>query len=218
MYVLPDVAPEDDWTNGILDGLARLGLQTERLALSGSDDPAVAAVRVSDAMTKPTSGVLSLLAADEVPHPEHPVIPRGLAGTTHLLLALEAAGAEVPLWCLTRGAVSATRLDTLTSPGQAMIWGLGRVVALEAPRSWGGLVDLPPVVNRQVVSRLAHVLAHGCEDQVAVRPAGMFARRLTRDVLNPRVNDWSAHGTVLVTGGTGALGARAARWLAAVGA
>ena len=218
LVVLPADAPEDDWTNGVLDGLARLGLQTERLALSGSDDPTVAAERVSDALTKPASGVLSLLAVDEIRHPEHPVIPRGLAGTTHLLLALEAAGAEVPLWCLTRGAVSATRLDTLTSPGQAMIWGLGRVVALEAPRSWGGLVDLPPVVNRQVVSRLAHVLAHGCEDQVAVRPAGLFAPRLTRAVLNHSVNDWSARGTVLVTGGTGALGARVARWLAGVGA
>jgi candicidin polyketide synthase FscB len=218
LVVLPADVPEDDWTNGILDGLARLGLLTERLALSGSDDPTVAAERVSDAMTKPTSGVLSLLAVDEVPHPEHPVIPRGLAGTLHLLLALEAAGAEVPLWCLTRGAVSAPRLETLTSPGQAMIWGLGRGVALEAPRSWGGLVDLPAVVDRPMVSWLAHVLDHGCEDQVAVRPDGMFARRLTRAVLNPSVNDWTARGTVLVTGGTGALGARTARWLAGRGA
>jgi len=68
-----------------------------------------------------------------------------------------------------------------------------------------------------MVSRLAHLLAHGRETGCRA-PAGVFARRLTRAALDPDASGWSARGTVLVTGGTGALGAQVARWLAGVGA
>ncbi|KJS52184.1 hypothetical protein VM98_33020, partial [Streptomyces rubellomurinus subsp. indigoferus] len=40
----------------------------------------------------PLAGVLSLLAADERPHPEHPLLTAGLAGTVALVQALLAAG------------------------------------------------------------------------------------------------------------------------------
>ena len=60
----------------------------------------------------------------------------------------------------------------------------------------------------------------GCgEDQVAIRPAGIFARRLHRA---PRADGedrpWAPRGSVLVTGGTGAVGGHVARWLARPGA
>jgi candicidin polyketide synthase FscB len=218
LVALPADTGEDSWVTGILDGLASLGVQTERLALSGTDDPAAIAERVGDALAQPTGGVLSLLAVDEVRQPQHRTIPRGLAATSALVQALGVAGVEVPLWCLTRGAVSADRLDTLTSPVQAQVWGLGRVVAMESPQVWGGLIDLPQEVDRRTVSRLAQVLADGREDQVAVRAEGVFARRLTRASVGDGTVGWSVRGTVLVTGGTGGLGARVARWLADAGA
>ncbi|MFD9545730.1 beta-ketoacyl reductase, partial [Streptomyces sp. NPDC060022] len=68
-------------------------------------------------------------------------------------------------------------------------------------------------------ARLVSVLAAGGgEDQVAVRGSGAYGRRLARAVPAAVVGEgWQPSGTVLVTGGTGALGAEVARWLAGRG-
>ncbi|MFC6137799.1 type I polyketide synthase, partial [Streptomyces spororaveus] len=123
-----------------------------------------------------------------------------------------------PLWCVTRGAVSVGRSDRLVSPVQAQLWGLGRVAALEVPERWGGLVDLPEVLDERALSRLVGVFAGSGEDQVAVRSSGVFGRRLVRAPRAEGASAWAPAGTVLVTGGTGALGGRVARWLAGAGA
>ncbi|MFF9410896.1 type I polyketide synthase, partial [Streptomyces anandii] len=99
----------------------------------------------------------------------------------------------------------------------------------EHPERWGGLVDLPEVVDDRVLSHLAGVLTTAStpagtvvEDQVAVRASGPLARRLVRatGAAAPAEEAWrpAGAGTVLVTGGTGALGAEVARWLARSGA
>ncbi|MFD4695846.1 beta-ketoacyl reductase, partial [Streptomyces sp. NPDC058463] len=107
------------------------------------------------------------------------------------------------------------------NPGLASVWGLGRVAALEVPDRWGGLVDLPEVLDARAGARLVSVLAAGGgEDQVAVRGSGVFGRRLVRAVPAGMVEtSWNPcpSGTVLVTGGTGALGVEVARWLAGRG-
>uniref|UniRef100_UPI001C841B37 type I polyketide synthase n=1 Tax=Streptomyces beigongshangae TaxID=2841597 RepID=UPI001C841B37 len=62
--------------------------------------------------------------------------------------------------------------------------------------------------------------APGAEDQLAVRGAGVYGRRLVRAPLGdatPR-RAWSPRGTTLITGGTGGLGAYIARGLAREGA
>ncbi|GAA3035666.1 type I polyketide synthase [Actinokineospora globicatena] len=110
----------------------------------------------------------------------------------------------VPLWVITRGDTRAT----------AQIWGLGRVAALEHPQRWGGLIDLPETLDDQAIRRLAAVLG-GAQDQVSIRPDGVFARRLTK--ADTAAATWHPQGTVLVTGGTGALGAQVVRHLAARG-
>ncbi|WTH72699.1 SDR family NAD(P)-dependent oxidoreductase [Streptomyces sp. NBC_01238] len=126
------------------------------------------------------------------------------------------AGVDAPLWVLTRGAVSVGRSDRLVSPGLAAVWGMGRVAALELPHRWGGLVDLPEVLDARAGARLAGVLAAGGgEDQIAIRGSGTYGRRLARALPAGVVGEgWQPSGTVLVTGGTGALGAEVARWLA----
>ncbi|HEX4702339.1 MAG TPA: type I polyketide synthase, partial [Pseudonocardiaceae bacterium] len=141
----------------------------------------------------------------------------GLTGT----LALIQAGIDAPLWTLTEGAVSTGRADRLSSPAQAAVWGLGRVAALEQPGRWGGMVDLPDVLDERALNRLCAALAGpDGEDQLAVRASGVFARRLVRSPLGSGapVRDWTPNGTVLITGGTGALGGHLARWLAERGA
>ncbi|MFJ9181426.1 alpha/beta fold hydrolase, partial [Streptomyces sp. NPDC102360] len=155
-----------------------------------------------------SSGVISLLSA---------------AGTVALLQSLARADIAVPVWSVTRGAVSTGPADQLEDPGQAPVWGLGQVVPLELPGQWGGLIDLPAELDARSRSWWAAALAGGVrdEDQLAIRPSGLLARRL---VPAPSASagavgeEWTASGTVLVTGGTDPVGALVARALADWGA
>lgn len=140
-----------------------------------------------------------------------------------LVQALADLDTPAPVWSLTRGAVAAGATEELVNPGQAQVWGLGRVVALETPELWGGLVDLPAdaAPDGHLTARLADALADTTgEDQIAVRAAGVFVRRLERatSATSPAAGEWRPTGTVLLTGGTGAVGAHVARWLARSGA
>ncbi|WP_336924222.1 SDR family NAD(P)-dependent oxidoreductase, partial [Streptomyces sp. JWR5-1] len=142
-----------------------------------------------------------------------------VAGTVALLQALGDAGVPAPLWSLTRGAVCVSGADRPVDPAQAAVWGLGRVAGLELPQRWGGLVDLPAELDESAAERLCAVLvADRGEDQLALRPQGVFARRLVRAGADGTAPGWAPRGTVLVTGGTGALGGHVARWLARAGA
>ncbi|CAL9279207.1 3-ketoacyl-CoA thiolase [Streptomyces sp. SudanB182_2057] len=172
-----------------------------------------------DARPRP-DGVLSLLALDEEPHPDHPVLPAGLVRTLDLVRALDPVRTPaVPLWCATSGAVSTSGTDPVTSPAQALAWGTGASAALEFPHAWGGLVDLPAVPDEDSVNALLGVLAGPGEDQVAIRGTRRFAKRLRHKAPSgPAARPWRPRGTVLVTGGTGALGGHVARRLARQGA
>ena len=142
----------------------------------------------------------------------------GVADTLALVQALGSLGWSAPLWCATRGAVSTGRSDPLEHPEQAQVWGLGRSAAVEHPRRWGGLIDLPERLDDRGLDRLCGVLADGAEDEVAIRPAGVFGRRLVRAPLSVDHPEWTVSGTVLITGGTGALGGHLASWAVARGA
>ncbi|MEV6932309.1 beta-ketoacyl synthase N-terminal-like domain-containing protein [Dactylosporangium sp. NPDC051485] len=136
-----------------------------------------------------------------------------------LVKALAERGAEVPVWCVTRGALPLSASDTDISPAQAQVWGLGRVAAREHPRLWGGVIDLPAVLDEKAGDRLAGVLADpGAEDEVAVRATGTYGRGLVRaGGPGAAAEPWRTSGTALVTGG-GPLDPLVARWLVAAGA
>ncbi|MEV6936156.1 SDR family NAD(P)-dependent oxidoreductase, partial [Streptomyces sp. NPDC051132] len=201
---------------------------------SGETDPAAEARRTADrtrlaaavteaAHGRPLTAVLSLLGLADHPHPGHPGLPTGTVLTLALVQALGDLGVTAPLWCATRGAVSTGAADPLTAPAQAQVWGTGMVAALEHPQRWGGLVDLPDTADARARERLCAALGGpDGEDQLAVRPAGLFVRRLVRAPQPARpsrpARAWKPRGTVLLTGGTGALGPHLARWLARGGA
>ena len=156
------------------------------------------------------AGVVSLLALDE----------SGCAGTLLLVQALGDAGIEARLWALTRGAVSAGSPQPVSAT-QAQVWGLGRVAALEYPQRWGGLIDLSAgsTLSGRAAGWLRGILAGDTgEDQVAIRAAGVVARRLVRAPAGNQAQPWRPSGPALVTGGTGALGGHVSRWLAGLGA
>ncbi|QLH24133.1 type I polyketide synthase [Streptomyces sp. Rer75] len=197
--------------------LTRAGAEVVMLeAGAGGQEWADRVAEVADA--GPLAGVVSLLALDESPHPVGGGVSAGLAGTLGLFQALNGAGVEARLWCATRGAAGVGGDARAVGAAQSAVWGFGRVVGLEHPEVWGGLVDLPETADDRALSRLAGVLAGAeGEDQVAVRSSGVFGRRLVRAGRTSADGGWQGSGTVLVTGGTGALGGHVARWLAGRG-
>ncbi|WP_160311216.1 type I polyketide synthase, partial [Streptacidiphilus anmyonensis] len=230
LVVVPAASSADGRVSAAAQALADGGATVRRLTVDASacDRGRLAEeLRTVAAETADLVGVVSLLALDEEAHPSHPVLPAGFAATVALTQALGDAGIGAPLWCVTSGAVSTGPADQAPSAAQAQVWGLGRVVALEHPDRWGGLVDLPGAVDERAAARLVAILAgtgtgtgtDSGEDQLAVRRSGVLVRRLVR-ATRPQapVAPWQPRGTVLVTGGTGALGAEVARWLARGGA
>ncbi|WP_285620578.1 type I polyketide synthase [Kineosporia sp. NBRC 101677] len=178
-------------------------------------DPAVVAAQFAG--TDTPSGVLSLLSLDETRLAGHVHTTGGSASTLTLVRALGLAGIEAPLWLMTSGAMGAAPGETPANPPQAQAWGLGRVAGLEHPERWGGLIDLPTTLDSRSAEHLVTALTLG-EDQLAVRPSGLLARRLTRADGTSGNRSWSPRGTVLVTGASGEIGPELARWLAAAGA
>ncbi|MEU6382655.1 type I polyketide synthase [Streptomyces bauhiniae] len=168
------------------------------------------------------SGLLSFLSLDERPHAVFPAVSNGLMLLAALVPALADCGVAAPLWSLTMGGADGDGGDDLRiSPSDALTWGFGRVAALEYPKLWGGLVDLPAEPGERVLRYLTGVLrGQGDEDQVTIRSSGVSGRRLVRAPLDGTAErrQWTPRGTVLVTGGTGGVGGQVARWLASAGA
>ncbi|WP_373465063.1 type I polyketide synthase [Streptomyces sp. V2I9] len=110
---------------------------------------------------------------------------------------------------LTRGAVPAG--DTPVDPAAAAVWGLVRSAQTEHPGRFV-LLDLDPSDGGTPVTGLTDT----DEPQLALRQGTLYAPRLVRATVPPPVPDPAQpHGTVLITGGTGVLGGRVARHLAA---
>ncbi|MGW2883728.1 SDR family NAD(P)-dependent oxidoreductase, partial [Streptomyces sp. NPDC001233] len=218
LAVVPEGLEDDTWAVSVREALTAAGAEVEWWTCDARASRAQLAVRLEG--TAPVAGVVSLLASSgEV---SEDGVPVGVSGSVALVQALGDAGVSAPLWVLTRGAVSVVRSDAAVDPVGNAVWGLGRVAALEAPGRWGGLIDLPAALEGTTGNALAAVLVGvGDEDQVAVRASGVFGRRLVRVVPGGSAGGergWRPRGTVLVTGGTGVLGARVARWAAVEGA
>ena len=117
------------------------------------------------------------------------------------------------LWWVTRGAVAATAREP-ADVGQAALWGLGRTVMQEHPELDCRLIDIAdgPHAVEQLVCELTDT---DDEPEIAWRGGERRVRRLSRaaqsEALQPALR---MDGTVLITGGLGALGLHVARWLA----
>lgn len=224
LVVLPRGSAGSDWVRAVTGALGENGVRVVPVEMAaGEADRAALAQHLQDSLAgqSEVAGVLSLLAMAESPYPGCTVVPAGMAMSVTLLQALGQAGMDAPLWCVTTEAVATEPTDALKNPLQAEIWGLGRVAAAEHPQRWGGLVDLPGAPDARVLGRLCSILADGMdEDELAIRPSGVYARRIVHapPARTAGSSGWKPHGTVLVTGGTGALGGHAARWLARGGA
>ncbi|MEV0041460.1 SDR family NAD(P)-dependent oxidoreductase, partial [Streptomyces sp. NPDC050804] len=258
LVLVPTAGVSDAWVTSLITGLGPAAVRVniegtdgteeaeEAEAAEGIDATARTALTARLTAAVPDSGrvagVVSLLALDE--SADAAGVPAGVLATAALVQALGDTGIAAPLWTVTRGAVRPVPSERPASPAQAAVWGLGRVAALEHPRRWGGLVDLPEELDERAVRRFVAVLTGtgatgtgtgtgvtgtstgvtgtGGEDQLAVRASGVYGRRMlpapaARSAVESEER-WQPSGTVLITGGTGALGARVARRLASEGA
>ncbi|MFE2553016.1 type I polyketide synthase [Streptomyces sp. NPDC059355] len=201
----------------VLAALAESGAAPETVEVAGEDRTAL----TEELRTRAAAGVLSLLSLDERPHPGHPGLTRGLAATITLVQAHGDAGLGAPLWLATAEAAAVAGSHEVAAVAQTPLWGLAGALALDLPQTWGGIVDLPASVDAAAARLLCSLLTGTSgEDAVAIRPQGVFVRRLVRAPLagqEPR-RTWQPRGTVLITGGTGGLGAHVARTFAAEGA
>ncbi|MFJ4641881.1 type I polyketide synthase, partial [Streptomyces hygroscopicus] len=117
--------------------------------------------------------------------------------------------AETRLVILTRGAMAVHDSAEVTDPAAAAIWGLVRSAQSEHP----GRIHLIDVDGHSEGS-LPAALTTG-QPQLALRDGALWAPRLTAvPATAPQPLTLAPEGTVLVTGGTGTLGALTARHLA----
>ncbi|MFG2676368.1 type I polyketide synthase [Streptomyces sp. NPDC048445] len=219
LLVTSAAQPDRDVSAGLIShSLRERGAQVTELRLTADLDREQLGTLLAE--HPDTTGVLSLLALDENPHPERPALSTGLALNVLLTQALADLDTPVPVWLCTQDAVSAADGDRVGHPVQGSSWGLGLVSGLEFPQWWGGLADLPEAFTERDADCLAAVVAAGgAEDQFAIRSGAALLRRLRRSPLEGAAAEpWRTSGTALITGGTGGLGAHTARWLAEAGA
>ncbi len=130
------------------------------------------------------------------------------------------------LWLVTRGTQPVESSINSLTVAQNPLWGLGKVIALEHPEIWGGIVDLDP--NPEVdeaASFLTEVLNPEGEDQIAFRNGKRYVARLKQVKIASGNATRGTPGkiqasdsTYLITGGLGALGLKVAQWMAQQGA
>ncbi|HEX8119294.1 MAG TPA: KR domain-containing protein, partial [Pyrinomonadaceae bacterium] len=133
------------------------------------------------------------------------------------------AGVSSRLWLVTRGAQAVGGKSEHLNVGQSPLWGLGRVMGLEHPGLWGGLVDLDPAAGTEETADalMSSLLDAGVEDQLAFRKGQRYVARLARRQpadLTPEPPSLNPDATYMITGGVGVLGLTVARWMVERGA
>ncbi|MEV0355476.1 type I polyketide synthase [Nocardia sp. NPDC050697] len=185
-------------------------------------DPAGRPVLTVDALTLRAATGTAPAVADlyEVGWTKHPLpaaTPLGHrlwdAALPETLAALQHAEPDHPLVVLTHSAIGVLDGDR-PDPGTAPIWGLARTAQAERP---GAVIVLDTDDTAASAAVLDHAIAAALdgEPQLALRAGTAYLPRLTRSTTVAAGRAWNPDGTVLITGGTGGLGAALARHLVA---
>ena len=126
------------------------------------------------------------------------------------------------LFLLTRNAQPVAEGDR-ANPAHAVLWGLGRTLALEHPEIWGAVLDVDESVPAVVACRwvLEEADAGDGEDQLVYRAGSRRVARLVHSLppaTTPDAETLDPDGSHLVIGATGNLGPQIIEQLAAMGA
>jgi acyl transferase domain-containing protein/acyl carrier protein len=129
---------------------------------------------------------------------------------------LEIGAAAPALYVVTMGTQS---ISSTVRPADATVWGLGRVLAAEAPGVRVSFVDLDAA--KPDWDGLVNIVARGCEDaELALAEGRALAPTLVPIELPARPKDplASAEASYIVTGAFGFIGELTTRWLVQQGA
>ncbi|MCB0180221.1 MAG: SDR family NAD(P)-dependent oxidoreductase, partial [Anaerolineae bacterium] len=155
----------------------------------------------------------------------------GTNSALHLIQALVSAEtdadtsqkAELPrLWLVTNGAQPVD--GSPVSLAQSPLWGLGKTIALEHHKLWGGLIDLDADSRNQTdqaAAILAEIVQPDGEQQLAFRHGQRYAARLVQNhnrLADTQPANFQPDGAYLITGGFGGLGLQVGRWMVEQGA
>ncbi|NES72156.1 MAG: SDR family NAD(P)-dependent oxidoreductase, partial [Okeania sp. SIO2D1] len=148
----------------------------------------------------------------------------GCGSVMHLLQTVVKNTSIAQLWLVTRGSQSVlSKENNIIGLAGSSLWGLGRVVSLEHPQLWGGLVDLDPQTpEADEVEMLWQLLINEQqeEDHLALRGEDTYVARLAKQYPPefPEPLSLSSDGSYLITGGLGALGLYTTEFLVSKGA
>lgn len=138
----------------------------------------------------------------------------GCTGLLSLIQVLQRIQNNAPLHVITKGAIALAA--PVVQPEQGMLWGIGKVAALEHGEFWGSLIDVEQGTEPELVSE---ILCTDDEDQVALRAGKRLVPRLKRQNSVPIEGlSLSSKASYLITGGLGSLGLRMASFLVDQGA
>ena len=142
----------------------------------------------------------------------------------HHLLNLLQAIKKIPhppkLFLVTQGG-QPFRLEQPSFVTQSPLWALGRVMGLEEPELWGGMIDLCPHADiaQNLVALLSGLTNSVTEDHLMFRKGQAHVARLSPlESLPTKPVTIQAQATYLITGGIGHLGLQLARHLVDLGA
>ncbi|GLW46299.1 hypothetical protein Stsp02_19610 [Streptomyces sp. NBRC 14336] len=205
-----DVTDTGEWTILGPDAPALAAhLTTQGVTARPLPDLTALRTALDEGAPAPTTVVLTLDAPEEVPlAPAAEHTTAAVLATLQQWLSDERLDAA-RLVVLTRDAVAARDTDTVSGLAHAPVWGLVRTAQSEHPGRF-------LLVDHDTPGTLPVAAVRDDEPQLAVREGVLLAPRVTRAA--PPAGDaapFGPAGTVLITGGTGALGALAARHLVA---
>jgi len=148
---------------------------------------------------------------------------KGCGSTLHLVQSLVKAGLSQPpsLWLVTQGAVPAGVKPDVPGVAQSPLWGMGRVISVEHPEVWGGMLDLDPDATEDEAAAmlLTEIWNSEGEDHIALRDGQRYVARLVRSSQpESKGVQLQSDSTYLITGGLGYLGLSLARWMIERGA
>ena len=183
----------------------------------------------------PCQGVIYLWGLDSAPIEQTTEVSlqhdqvRCCQGALYLIQAIAVAELQpTRLWLITQNAQSVAQVSNDGTDAinitQAPLWGLGRVISLEHPERWGGLIDLDLTTMSLEVAAAAlfnELWRPEDDNQIVLRDHQRYVARLVHQP-SPLVPlgtvPLTAEGTYLITGGLGGLGLQLTQWLIDQGA
>lgn len=143
---------------------------------------------------------------------------QGCGHSLLLMRALLSEGESPSMWFVTRGAqpVSPGPVEVAQSP----LWSFARVISMEQPALWGGLIDIDPGMDSkaQVPAIYGEIASSAGEDHVGLRGSARYGTRITPSAPVHGGTKLRADAAYLVTGGLGGVLQNVVKWMAEAGA